>query len=94
MFQDKPLQNGNMTKELDKDKYDSKISSYAIILKEYYPAPWEVYSLIKEKNLTFANNCFIIMVGQLENISRNEMMLWITYYKWKKIIKLLKTLNI
>lgn len=40
----------SMIKALDKDKYDGKISSYAIILKEYYPAPWEVYSLIRDKN--------------------------------------------
>lgn len=39
----------SMTKELDKNKYNGKISSYSIILKEYYPAPWKVYSLIRER---------------------------------------------
>lgn len=39
----------SMTKELDKNKYNGKISSYSTILKEYYPAPWEVYSLIRDK---------------------------------------------
>lgn len=63
MFQDKPLQNGNMTKELDKDKYDSKISSYVIILKEYYPAPWEVYSLIKEKKMSKLEATFDFLIG-------------------------------
>lgn len=38
-----------MTKELDKNKYNGKISSYSTILKEYYPTLWEVYSLIRDK---------------------------------------------
>lgn len=53
----------SMIKALDKDKYDGKISSYAIILKEYYPAPWEVYSLIRDKKMSKLETAFDLIIG-------------------------------
>ena len=53
----------SMTKELDKDKYDGKISSYSEILKEYYPAPWEVYSLIRDKKMSKLEATFDFIIG-------------------------------
>lgn len=53
----------SMTKELDKDKYDGKISSYAVILKEYYPEPWKVYSLIREKKMSKLEATFDFIIG-------------------------------
>lgn len=38
-----------MKKELDKSKYKNKLSSYNEILKEYYPSPWEIYTLSRSK---------------------------------------------
>ena len=40
-----------MQKELDKDKYKNKLSSYAEILKEYYGEPYEIYTLTREKKM-------------------------------------------
>lgn len=37
---------------LDKDKYKNKISSYAMILREYYAEPYEVYNLVRGKKMT------------------------------------------
>lgn len=53
----------SMTKELDKDKYNGKISSYSIILKEYYPEPWEVYSLIRDKKMSKLEATFDFIIG-------------------------------
>ena len=41
-----------LRKELDKDKYENKISSYSRVLKEYYPEPYEVYNLLRRKKMT------------------------------------------
>lgn len=53
----------SMTKQLDKDKYDGKISSYSVILKEYYPDPWEVYSLVREKKMSKLEAIFDFIIG-------------------------------
>lgn len=53
----------SMTKELDKDKYNGKISSYSLVLKEYYPEPWEVYSLIREKKMSKLESTFDFVIG-------------------------------
>lgn len=42
----------SMKKILDKYKYKNKISSYALILKEYYAEPYEVYNLVRRKKMT------------------------------------------
>ena len=42
----------SMRKALDKNKYKNKISSYAIILKEYYAEPYEIYNLARRKKMT------------------------------------------
>lgn len=53
----------SMTKQLDKDKYDGKISSYSVILKEYYPEPWKVYSLVREKKMSKLEATFDFLIG-------------------------------
>ncbi len=53
----------SMKKQLDKDKYKSKVSSYEAILKEYYPAPWEVYILTRDKKMSKLEATFDFLVG-------------------------------
>lgn len=53
----------SMKKELDKGKYKNKIFSYVEILNEYYPSPWEVYPLIREKKPSKLENAFDFMIG-------------------------------
>ena len=52
-----------MRKEIDKTKYKNKISSYDEILKEYFPAPFEVYSLTKTEKMTKFENVLDILTG-------------------------------
>lgn len=52
-----------MRKQLDKDKYENKIKSYAEVLKEYYPEPWQVYSLVRNKKMTKLEWIFDFFVG-------------------------------
>ena len=52
-----------MKKELDKEKYKNKISSYAEILKEYYPEPCEIYFLIREKKMSKLESTFDFFIG-------------------------------
>ena len=43
----------SMRKELDKEKYKNKLTMYMEVLKEYYPFPYEVYTLTRTKKLNF-----------------------------------------
>lgn len=52
-----------MTKELDKNIYNGKMSSYSAFLKEYYPEPWEVYSVIKDKKMSKLEATFDFIIG-------------------------------
>lgn len=52
-----------MKKELDKNKYKSKISSYEEILKEYYPEPWKIYILTREKKMGKLERIFDFIIG-------------------------------
>lgn len=42
----------SMRKELDKEKYKNKLTMYNEVLKEYYPEPYEIYYLMRNKKLT------------------------------------------
>ena len=42
----------SMRKVLDRDKYKNKLSSYSMILKEYYAEPYEIYCLVRRKKMT------------------------------------------
>lgn len=42
----------SMTIKLDKDKYNGVLSSYSKILKDYFPEPSEVYSLVRDKKMS------------------------------------------
>lgn len=48
---DKNLPALTMRIELDRNKYKNKISSYLEILNEYYPEPYEVYILSRDKEM-------------------------------------------
>lgn len=54
-----------MRKELDRAKYKNKISSYDIILKEYFPKPWELYSLAKNEKMSKLENVLDVLTGGL-----------------------------
>ena len=43
----------SMRKELDKEKYKNKLSMYLEVLKQYYPEPYEIYTLTRTKKLNF-----------------------------------------
>ncbi len=53
----------HMKKQLDKEKYQNKIALYENILKEYYPRPWEVYSLMRGKKMNKLESIFDFFVG-------------------------------
>ena len=53
----------SMKKQLDKNRYKSKISSYEEILKEYYAEPWEVYILTREKKMKKLEGIFDFIIG-------------------------------
>ena len=52
-----------MKKKLDKENYKNKISSYEEVLKEYYPAPWKIYILTREKKMTKLEGIFDFIIG-------------------------------
>ena len=52
-----------MKKELDKDKYKNKLSSYAEILKEYYSEPYEIFILTREKKMNLIEFLIDLFVG-------------------------------
>lgn len=43
----------SMRKELDREKYKNKLTMYFEVLKEYFPEPYEVYTLTRSKRLNF-----------------------------------------
>ena len=52
-----------MKKKLDKDNYKNKISTYEEVLKEYYPAPWKIYILTREKKMSKLEGIFDFIIG-------------------------------
>ena len=54
-----------MRKELNKEDYKSKLSSYNQILNKYFPSPWEVYSLIKTEKENKLETALDILTGGL-----------------------------
>ncbi|MGN1342397.1 MAG: helix-turn-helix domain-containing protein [Bacilli bacterium] len=52
-----------MRKELDKDKYNSKISSYNNILKTFYPEPWEIFILTKNPKMGKLEGILDLLTG-------------------------------
>ena len=54
-----------MRKELNKEDYKSKLSSYNQILNKYFPSPWEVYSLIKNEKENKLETALDILTGGL-----------------------------
>lgn len=52
-----------MRRQLDKKQYKNKMSSYEEILKEYYPHPWKIYILTREKKLGKIELLFDLFTG-------------------------------
>ena len=52
----------SMRKELDKDKYKNKLTMYIEVLKEYYPEPYEVYNLRREKKMNIVESAIDLFV--------------------------------
>lgn len=44
----------SLKKELDKEKYKNKLTMYNEVLKEYYPEPYEIFVLSRNKKLTIS----------------------------------------
>lgn len=42
-----------MRKKLDKENYKNRLTMYSEILKEYFPEPYEIYTLVRQKRLNF-----------------------------------------
>ena len=42
----------SIRKKIDKEKYPNKLKMYEEVLKEYFPEPAEIYSLIRSKKLS------------------------------------------
>lgn len=53
----------SLKKELDKTKYSSKFSSYAEILEEHFPLPYEIYNLSRTRKMNVIEFIIDIFVG-------------------------------
>jgi transcriptional regulator with XRE-family HTH domain len=53
----------SMRKELNKEKYKNKLTMYNEVLKEYYPEPYEVYFLTRDKKLTVPESLLSLFVS-------------------------------
>lgn len=62
LLNDEKLPLLTMRKELDKDKYSSKLSSYSEILKEYF-SDYELFVLTREKKMNAAEFLVDLVVG-------------------------------
>ena len=52
-----------MKKQINKEKYKNKISSYSEILKENYPSPWEIYVLSKNPKMNKIESILNLLTG-------------------------------
>ena len=52
-----------MKKQINKEKYKNKISSYSEILKENYPSPWEIYVLSKNPKMNKIESILNLITG-------------------------------
>lgn len=61
----------SMKEELDKEKYEMNEKGYLKVLNDYYPEPWEIYSLLKSKNhskLAWIVSDWVIGAGPMETL--------------------------
>ena len=59
----------SMKKELDKEKYEMNGKGYNKVLVDYYPEPWEIYSLLRSKKhskLAWLVSDWIVGAGPME----------------------------
>ncbi len=52
-----------MKKGIDPTKYQSKIKAYSEILKDYYPVPWKIFTVVREKKKTVPEAVFDFVIG-------------------------------
>lgn len=53
----------SMKKELDREKYKNKLTMYKEVLDEYYPEPYEVYSLIRNKKMNLVEGVLDTLIA-------------------------------
>ena len=97
----------SMKKELDKEKYDNKISSYMKVLKDYFASPWELYVLTYSNKLGKLEGLLDLFTGGdyylIKNVSdlspyylavKGELLLLINIKDWVlEVIELPSNIN-
>ncbi|MBQ9659517.1 MAG: helix-turn-helix transcriptional regulator [Clostridia bacterium] len=73
-----------MRKELDKNKYKGKLSSYEEILKEFFPEPYEVYSLIRKPKMNKLEHVLDLLTGGINYSTIKDLSDLSPYYLVKK----------
>lgn len=53
----------SMRKELNKEEYKNKLTTYREVLEQYYPEPYEIYILIRTKKLNFIETILDIFIA-------------------------------
>ena len=76
----------SMKKILDKDKYKNKLTMFSLVLKEYYPEPWEVYVLRREKKKNVVEKVIDFFVDMMPITLADITSDVSSYYLVKKII--------
>ena len=56
-----------MYKELDKEKYPNKLDMYIEVLREYFPEPYEVYTLQRFKKMNILERVLDVFTGGLHH---------------------------
>lgn len=72
-----------LRQSLDKTKYKNKLTSYAEILKEYFPEPYEVYNLMRNKKMNTLEKVFDVVTAANYSIM-NDLSDLSPYYLAKK----------
>lgn len=75
-----------LRKELDKDKYKSKLSMYDEVLKEYFDESYEIYNLSRSKKMNIVENLIdTFIVPQIGPVSTADALSDLSpYYLVKK----------
>lgn len=84
--EDEQLPALSMRKTLNKEKYKNKLSMYSEVLLEYYPEPYEVYTLTRTKKFNFVETLIdMFIVPKIGPVSTaDELGDLLPYYLVKK----------
>lgn len=76
----------SLKKELDKEKYKNKLTMYDDVLKEYYPEPYEIFILSRNKKLTIPELLLDTFIApEIEPVSTADVLSDLSpYYLVKK----------